>query len=111
MIYPDSSLEQFAELKKVELGEDNSHFNLVFNKNSALACLGSLSFDLISIHATWKIKGPKKGPKNVDKNHCEPIEDNRNVDKLKTVQRELLKCQSKNSVEIEYYKCEKELKI
>ena len=50
LIYPDVSLEQFAELKKVELGEmtllheDNSHFNLVINKNSDLACLGSLSF-------------------------------------------------------------------
>ena len=41
---------------------------------------------------------PGKGPKN----HCEPIEDNTNVDKLKTIQRELLKCQSKNSVEIDY---------
>ena len=40
------------------------------------------------------------------------MEDNTNVDELKTVQRELLKCQkSKNSVETEYYKCEKELKI
>ena len=46
--YPDSSVEQFAELKQVELGEmtllneENSHFNL--NKNSDMACLGSLSF-------------------------------------------------------------------
>ena len=49
-IYPEASLKEFAELKDVAIefmvlfNEDNCHYNLVVNKNSDLAVLGSLSY-------------------------------------------------------------------
>ena len=49
-ITPDVGLKKFAQLKGVELGvmtllhEDNIHFNLVIDKKSDLAILGSLSY-------------------------------------------------------------------
>ena len=49
-IYPDAKLQQFAERKDVAIDdmvlfhEHDCHFNLVVNKESDLATLGSLSY-------------------------------------------------------------------
>ena len=49
-IYPEKTMEMFAELKNVEIGEmvlyheDDCHFNLIISRDSDLALLGSLSY-------------------------------------------------------------------
>ena len=48
-VYPEKTMEQFAELRNVELNdlvllhEEDMHFNLIISKDSDLARLGSLS--------------------------------------------------------------------
>ena len=49
-IFPESDINEFAELKNVDLGDmpllhtNDSHFDLVVSNNSDLAQLGSLSY-------------------------------------------------------------------
>ena len=50
LIYPNTELKKFAELSDVDINDmvlfhkNDNHFNLVVNKDSDLATLGSLSY-------------------------------------------------------------------
>ena len=105
-IYPEQTMEKFAELTNVKLDdmallhENNTHFNLIVNKNSDLSVLGSLSHRF------------KVGPLDecVETNE-EKKEDNEYVNEINSMKKELKKLEkNKVRIETEYFKCEQELK-
>jgi stress-induced morphogen len=109
-IFSDPKLEKYAELKNVKLEdmallhEDNNHFNLIVNKDSDLALLGSLSFrlNLGSLKESRKIDIPQE---------TEPVE-KVDFEELAKIKKDWKKCEKdKKLIEQEYFKCENELKI
>ena len=119
-ILPDQRLKKYAELKHgnlnymVLLHENDSHFNLVLDKNSELAKLGSLSYrfnvgpimendDIIVVDQTDNEENEE------DKGNS--IKSNDKVSDLSYIKKELNKCkEDKKFVESEYLKCEQELR-
>ena len=133
-IYPDTELGKFAELKDVKLNdmillhEDDNHFNLIVNNRSDLAVMGSLSyrFNVGPMMETCEDGlndvETKTTTDNIEKETTKSMEDNDDKKKEKKeeerlkdlveVRKELKQCKlSKNIIEAEYYKCEKELKV
>ena len=106
-IYPDETMKEFAELKEVELGEmvlfheNDCHFNLIINKDSDLATMGSLSH-------RFKIGPKEKG----DKNLTNKMEENeQDKDKIKALEKELKRSKENHiKTQKEYIRCEKELR-
>ena len=105
-ITPAEDLKQFADLKDVQLNdmvlfhENDSHFNLVVDKNDDLATLGSLS---VRLNVNPIV--------NSDEKHEDvEIKKNYQVSDHKNCKVELKKHQEENkNVKKEYFKCEKEL--
>ena len=109
-IYPDESMKEHAELKKVELGElvlfheNDNHFNLVISKDSDLATLGSLSH-------RFKI-GPKE-PMDDEKNEIEIEKEDTKLDntQIRDLEKELKKIREDHGkTKNDYIQCEKELR-
>ena len=109
-IYPDLELKKFAELKNVQLNdlvlfhEYDSHFDLVIPMESDLVKLGSLS-------NRYNV-GPMMEDSLEEENKTkENNEDNEESDMAK-LKKELKECkEGKKKIEVEYYKCERELKL
>ena len=111
-IYPDPELKQYSEFQNVEIEdlvlihENNYHFNLVVDKNSDLAQLGSLSYRF-NVRPFLSNEDDIK----TNDNREEKEEDDATIELIK-VRKELQQCQnSKSYLEQEYSKCEKELKL
>ena len=105
-IYPDRDMEEFAELKNVDLDimvlfhENDCHFNLVIDNNSDLATQGSISTRLNVVMFENDRKIEKEGVEDDVKTA------NQNLKK------ELKICkQNKKNIETKYEECVKELKI
>ena len=110
-IYPDEKLKMFAELKDALLGdmtllhEDDVHFNLVINKNSDLALLGSLSYRFNIGPIIREVKSSEVNANSAENDEEKP-EDDASKD-LTFVKKELNKCEKgKQYIEGEYFKCE-----
>ena len=117
-IYPEKTMEVFAELKDVEIGEmvlhhqDDCHFNLIINKESDLAMLGSLSYRF-NIGPMLATDDGDIDDITVEKEEDESdVSESQNTDlKDKELQKELKKSQeSQSKIKSEYIKCEKELR-
>ena len=111
-IYPDPELKKFSELQNVKIEdmvlihENDYHFNLVVDKNSDLAQLGSLSFRFnvgpMLVIEEDIVKNEEEEKESIKDDFAE----------LLKVKKELQKCQkSKANIEEEYMKCAKELKL
>ena len=109
-IHPDKTMKEFAELKKVDLGEmvlfheNDCHFNLIISKDSDLATMGSLSH-------RFKI-GPKEQMNEEEKDitNDKMDEDKDKVD-VKELEKELKKVKENQRKAQNYYiQCEKELR-
>ena len=117
-IYPDESMNEFAELKNVDmdtmvlLHEKDTHFNLVVSKDSELARFGSLSYRA-NIGPMMNV-GEEEGVSNVEKEELEVGEvfsSESNAKEVVDLKKELkLLKDSKIKVELELSKCEGELK-
>ena len=101
-INPDPLLKKFSELKDTKiddlvlLHENDSHFNLVVSKESDLVKYGSLSYRFNDQAMT-----------NEDDEELQPEDE-----ELTDVKKQLKECRKeKQNIEIEYYKCEKELNL
>ena len=111
-IFPDKEMKQFAELKDVELKDmilfhkNDSHFDLIIDKNDDLATMGSLSHRF------------NVGPLLEDKEAIEEDEPMIEQEQPKTedsdykkYKNELKKCQAMNDkLREDYSKCENELR-
>ena len=113
-IYPDKSLEQFAELKNVKMNdmvllhEDDNHFNLVISRDSDLVQFGSLSHRFNFALGKDHKDTDENDEINDDKD--ESAEEKSKSDWIE-LKKELNKCKkSKEFIEKEYIKCEKELR-
>ena len=112
-ITPDTTLKDFAELKDVDIGvmvllhENDCHFNLIVSDESDLANLGSLSYRF-NVGPTITIDDTIEDEDETELYVPEPQKMDSNILDL---QKELKKCrESKNLIEKEYKKCEKELR-
>ena len=110
-IYPDPRMAEFAELKDVEiddmvlLHENDLHFNLVVAGDSDLATQGSLSYRFNIGPTVAQIE-----EKVVDSEE-EKEDDEEHTEDIELFKRQLKKCElGKRNLEIEYKKCEKELR-
>ena len=140
-IHPDPDLEKYAMLKKVKLNdmillhEKDSHFNLVVSRNSDLATLGSLSYRFNVGPIIEERQKKKKETEQVNEgNKTDEVKFNTDQEKpdesdgitgdndevkpeknnieLVELKKELNKCKkSKEFIEREYIKCEKELRM
>ena len=108
-IYPEPSLKQYAELnvelnEMVLLHENDSHFNLVISEESDLARFGSLSQRFG--------QDPVEEDNETYKDVTKEDENKQNDTEFSNLKQELKKCQeSKDYIEKEYFKCEKELRM
>ena len=112
-IYPDASMKKFAELNNVDIDdmvlfhENDCHFNLVVNKNSDLALLGSLSFRYNIGPILANNDEDKVSEEEEPKNDIDDSDDSEVLD----LRKELKICgDNKTKIEEEYFKCEKELR-
>ena len=102
-IFPDEDMKEFAELKDVAMDElvlfheNDNHYNLVVDKDSDLAVLGSLSYRF------------NIGPVQKDKNDVENVYEEKG--NTKDISKQLKECrESKKRIENQYLKCEEELR-
>ena len=119
-IYPDVNLAKYAELKNVKLDdmtilhEDDMHFNLVISKETDLVRLGSLSY-------RFNIGPFLKKSDDVGDNDESNVENSTEVEQedegsqeeiIINLQKKLKESEvSKKTIEKEYMKCEKELRL
>ena len=118
-IYPEKTMEGFAELKDVQIGEmvlyheDDCHFNLIVSKNSDLALMGSLSY---RFNIGPMVADDDEDTDGIAEEKAEEddsdVAGNQNIDvRIKNLQKELKKSQeNQNKISSEYIKCEKELR-
>ena len=113
-INPDAALKKFSELKDTKiddlvlLHENDSHFNLVVSKESDLVKYGSLSyrFNVGPIMYDEDVMDDQ-AMTNDDDEEFQPEDE-----ELTDVKKQLKECRKeKQNIEIEYYKCEKELNL
>ena len=104
-IYPDRDMEEFAELKNVDLDtmvlyhENDSHFNLVINRTNELATLGSISTRL-DVGST---ENDEKVEKAVNEEDVEA--------EIQKLRKEIKICkQNENTIKTKYEECIRELK-
>lgn len=115
-IYPDPELKQYSELQNVEIddlvlfNENNVHFNLVVNKDSDLAQLGSLSyrFNVGPIVEDVEKKEEPEVKVQIEEQE-EEIDYKKELIRMKKELQESQKSQA--YIEKEYKQCEKELKL
>ena len=107
-IYPEEILKEFAELQDVDISEivllheNDSHFNLVINKQSDLALFGSLSHRFKDMSTV--------NEKEIKNNGNDATQDNKST--ILDLQKDLKKCkESKLQTEKQYIQCEKELRL
>ena len=116
-IYPDDSLKEFAELKNVQLDEmvllheRDVHFNLIISGESDLATVGSLSYrsnigPLMDVNEEEEVEVTDS---EKEEEYLDPLE--KSQTKIEDLKKELKKSkESKKVMELEYSRCEKELK-
>jgi hypothetical protein len=127
-IVPEKTLKEHAELKGVELDdmvllhEHDTHFNLIVSKDSNLATLGSLSYRTNIGPMVEEVKDEETNSKEEETHSEDEEEDMNDVDgetsmesvrlkEIKDLKKELKKVnESKKAIEVEFTKCELELK-
>ena len=92
------------------LHQDDLHFNLVVNKTSKLATLGSFSYRFNVGPIIWEEIKTYQMKSNIAENNEEETNDD-SLHELIIVRKELKKSENRRKKnESEYFKCEKELR-